>query len=97
MDVEGVKNMLVDFYDELEKKNVILMNKVFPQTRTWSDNKRNELITKMEKAFKSTIIGLIPCYCDVLQARNNFLSIAKNAHHSFLQDLREAFRKLEKM
>jgi septum site-determining protein MinD len=97
MDVEGVKNMLIEFYDELEKKSVILMNKVFPQTRMWSDKKRDELVTKLEKAFKSTIIGVIPCYCDILQTRKNLFSIVENAHHPFLQDLWEAFKKLEKM
>ena len=95
LDVGGVKNMLVEFYDEFEKKSVILMNKVFPQTRMWPDIKRNELITEMEKAFKRPIIGVIPCYCDVLGSNRDSLLIAENPDHPFLKDMQEVAKRLE--
>ena len=95
LDIEGVKNMLVEFYDEFEKKSGILMNKVFPQTRMWSDNERNELITKMQRVFKRPIIGVIPCYCDVLEANRDSPLIAENPSHPFLKDLQEVGKKLE--
>jgi len=97
LDVEGVKNMLVEFYDEFEKKSVILMNKAFPQTRMWSDNERNGLITKMEKDFKRPVIGVIPCYCDVLEATRDSLLVVENPDHPFLKDLQEVAMKLELM
>jgi septum site-determining protein MinD len=95
LDIEGVKNMLVEFYDAFEKKSVILMNKVFPQTRMWTDNERNGLITKMEKALKRPIIGIIPCYCDVLEANRDSLLIVENPSHPFLKDLQAVTEKLE--
>ena len=95
LDVVGVKNMLVEFYDEFEKKSVILMNKVFPQTRMWSEDKRTGLITKMEKIFQRPIIGVIACYCDVLEANRNSLLMAENPNHPFLKDLEEVAKKLE--
>jgi MinD-like ATPase involved in chromosome partitioning or flagellar assembly len=97
LDVKGVKNMLVEFYDEFEKKSAILINKVFPQTRMWSINEQNELITKMEKAFNRPIIGIIPCYCDVLEANSDSLLISNNSGHLFLEDLQEVAKKLERM
>ena len=95
LDIEGVKNMLVEFYDEFEKKSVVLMNKVFPQTRMWSEDKRTGLLAKMEKIFQRPIIGMIPCYCDVLEANRNSLLMAENPNHPFLKDLEEVAKKLE--
>lgn len=95
LDVEGVKNMLVEFYDEFEKKSVILMNKVFPQARMWLGNERKESITKLEKAFKRPIIGVIPCYCDVLEVNRATLLAVANPDHPFVKDLQEVARKLE--
>ncbi len=96
VDVEGVRNMLVEFYDEFEKKSVILLNKVFPETRMWSEIERSELI-KMEKAFRRSIIGVIPCYCDVLEAKRESFLVFENPSHPFLKDLQEVTKKLEKI
>jgi len=95
LDVEGVKNMLTEFYDEFEKKSVILMNKVFPQTRIWSDDKRSELVSQMEKFFVRPVVGVIPCYCDVLESKRASLLVVENPGHPFLEDLKEVMKKLE--
>jgi septum site-determining protein MinD len=97
LDIEGVRNMLMEIYNELEKNSVILMNKIFPQTRMWSNNKRDVLVSEMKKTFERPIIGVIPCYCDVLEAQSSSLLIAENPSHPFLQDLHEAVKKLEKI
>jgi MinD-like ATPase involved in chromosome partitioning or flagellar assembly len=97
VDIKGVKNMLEGFYDEFEKKAVILMNKVFPQTRMWSETKRNELADQMEKEFKHTVIGTIPCYCDVLEANRGSFLVVEQPYHPFLKDLQEVAKKLENM
>jgi MinD-like ATPase involved in chromosome partitioning or flagellar assembly len=95
VDVEGVKGMLTEFYDEFEKKSVILMNKVFPQTRIWSDDKRSELVNRMEKFFCRPVVGVIPCYCDVLESKRASLLVVENPGHPFLEDLKEVMKKLE--
>jgi len=97
LDIRGVKNMLVEFYDEFEKKSVILMNKVFPQTRMWSEDELNGLITRMEKTFKHPIIGAIPCYCSVLEANRDSLLVVENPDHPFLKDLQEVAKRLEQL
>ena len=95
VDLKGVKNMLKDFYNEFDKKSVILLNKVFPQTRMWSEAKRNELTDQMEKDFEHTVIGTIPCYCDVLEAHQGLFLVVEQLHHPFLKDLQEVAKKLE--
>jgi len=95
LDIKGVQKMLAEFYDAFEKRTVVLMNKVFPETRIWSNGRQKELITQMEKAFKRPIIGVIPCYCDVLQAKRSSLLAIKKSDHPFLRNLQEAAKKLE--
>jgi MinD-like ATPase involved in chromosome partitioning or flagellar assembly len=97
LDIEGVKNMVAEFYDEFEKRVVIVMNKVIPQTRIWSNSEKSELLSQMEKALKHPIIGAIPCYCDVLEAnRASPLGVDK-PNHTFLKDLQEVAEKLEQV
>lgn len=97
VDIKGVKNMLTEFYDEFEKKAVILINKAYPQTRIWSESKRNELADQMENVFGHTVICIIPCYCDVLDANTGSFLVETHPYHSFFKDLQEVTKKLEKM
>lgn len=95
LDIEGVKNMLAEFYDEFEKRAVIVMNKVFPQTRIWSNSRQNELVSQMEKPLERPIIGVIPCYCDILEADRASLLVIEKPDHPFVKDLQEVAKKLE--
>jgi MinD-like ATPase involved in chromosome partitioning or flagellar assembly len=95
LDIKGVQKMLAEFYDEFEKRTIVLMNKAFPQTQNWSNKKQKELINQMEKALKHPIIGVIPCYCDVLQAKRASLLAIEKPNHPFLRNLQEVAKKLE--
>lgn len=97
LDMKGVKNMLVELYDVFDKKTVILINKVFPETRAWSSEKQREMTGVMERMLKHSVVNVIPCYCDVLQAdRASFLAIDK-PFHPFLKDLAVVAEKLEEV
>jgi MinD-like ATPase involved in chromosome partitioning or flagellar assembly len=95
LDIEGVQKMLAEFYDDFEKRVVVLMNKVFPQTQVWSNGRQKELISQMETSLKHPIIGVIPCYCDVLQSKRTSLLTVERPDHPFLKDLQEVVKKLE--
>lgn len=95
VDIEGVKNMLTEFYEEFEKKAVILINKTFPQTRFWSESERNNLVDQMETALGHKVIGTIPCYCDVLETNSGSFLVVEQPHHPFVKDLQEVAKKLE--
>jgi len=95
LDIKGVQKMLTEFYDAFEKRTVVLMNKVFPETRIWSNKRQEELISQMEKALKRPIIGVIPCYCDVLQAERSSILAIEKPGHPFLRNFQEVARKLE--
>jgi len=97
LDLKGVRNMLSEFYDAFEKRSVVLMNKVFPQTQMWSNGRQKELIAQMEKALKHPIIGVIPCYCDMLEANRASILAIEKPDHPFLRNLQEVAEKLEQI
>ena len=95
LDLKGVEDMLVELYDAFAKKTVVLVNKVFPETRIWSSARQKNLIRRMEKRLKHSIIGVIPCYCDVLQAERTSLLAVDKPSRPFLKSLEEIAEKLE--
>ena len=97
LELKGLENMLAELYDAFAKRTVILINKVFPETRTWLGEKQKNLIIEMEKAFKHPVIGVIPCYCDVLQARRTSVLAVDKPDHPFLRNLEEVAEKLQKI
>ncbi|MCW4014761.1 MAG: ParA family protein [Candidatus Bathyarchaeota archaeon] len=97
VDIEGVKKMLSEVYDEFEKKPWVLINKAYPQTRMWSSIKRAELAGQIEKVLEHPVIGVIPCYCDVLEPKNGTFLMMGNPNHPFFNDLQEVANKLEDM
>ena len=95
LDLKGVENILTELYDALEKKTVILINKAFPETRIWPSERKKYFITQMEKTLKHPIIGVIPCYCDVLQAERTSLLAVEKSSHPFVRNLEEVAEKLK--
>ena len=95
LELKGLENMLVELYDAFAKRTVVLINKVFPETRVWSSEKQKNFTRKLEKNLKHPIIGVIPCYCDVLQAKRTSLLAVDKPYHPFLRNLKEVAEKLE--
>ncbi|MBT0160203.1 AAA family ATPase [Candidatus Bathyarchaeota archaeon A05DMB-2] len=95
LDLKGLENMLAELYDAFAKRSVVLINKVFPETRVWSSDEQTDLIGKMEKTLKHRVIGVIPCYCDVLQAKRTSLLAVDKPYHPFLRNLEEVAEKLD--
>ena len=94
LELKALRNMLVELYDAFAKRTVVLINKVFPETRAWSSEKQKNLISKMEKVLKHPVIGVVPCYCDVLQAKRTSLLAVDMPFHPFLRNLEEVAEKL---
>jgi septum site-determining protein MinD len=95
LELKGLENMLAELYDALSKRTVVLINKVFPETRVWSSDEQKNLIGRMEKLLKHPVISIIPCYCDVLQAKRTSLLAVDKPYHPFLRNLEEVAQKLE--
>jgi MinD-like ATPase involved in chromosome partitioning or flagellar assembly len=95
LDMKDVENMLAELYDALSKKTAVLVNKVFPETRMWSSREQKQLMRRMEKVLKHPVIGVIPCYCDVLQAKRTSLLAVEKPNHPFVRNLEEVAEKLK--
>jgi cellulose biosynthesis protein BcsQ len=95
LDLKGTEDMLVELYDALDKKTVVLVNKFSPQTRIKSNGINENLANKLERIFKHPVIGVIPCYCDVLQTERTTLLAVEKPNHPFVLNLEEVAEKLE--
>ena len=87
IDNSGSKNLIENLYMELDKKPVILINKIFPQTNQAAKNTEKEVINKIERQLKSPIVASILCYCDVLQAKRTSILAIEKPNHPFIKDL----------
>jgi MinD-like ATPase involved in chromosome partitioning or flagellar assembly len=97
LDLKGVENMLIELYDAFAKRTVVLINKAFAETQIWSIERQRDLICEMERVLKHPIIGMIPCYCDVLQAKRASLLAVDMPYHPFLRNLEQVAETLEQV
>jgi len=94
LDLKGTENMLVDLFGALDKKPVILVNKFSPEARIKSSKINEKIISKLEKTLKHPVIGVIPCYCDVLQTERTTLLAIEKPNHPFIKDLEKVAAEL---
>lgn len=89
LEIEGIRNMLKEFNDIFKNKTYILLNKVFPETDYWPDNKQKDFANNFSKKYKYPVVGVIPCYCDVLNANRSQLLTFEKPNHPFSKKLEE--------
>jgi MinD-like ATPase involved in chromosome partitioning or flagellar assembly len=97
LDLKGTRNMLFDLYDPLERKTVVLVNKYSPETRLFKDERPENTVSRVEENLKHPVIGVIPCFCDVLQQERSAIMAVKDPTHQFVRNLEEVADNLRKM
>ena len=93
MDIEGTKKMITDIYQELAKfgsKYFIILNKVpgaspVDEVRWGVDEKAFE--SQLEKDIGTSIVGSIPCFCDIQFSKHEFLYAINQPDHPFSKNL----------
>ncbi len=96
LDLLGTKSLLLELYDAFDRKTAILLNKVFPKSCTWGAEEKANLIAEMEGTFGRSVVGAIPCYCDVLKSDRSRILALEQPNHSFIKDLDETRSTLDK-
>ena len=97
-DLEGINNLIKGVYELLEKNVSILVNRVAPVIVT--TNKEDRVRKWLEEKYKLNVIGLIPCYCEVLDFGGKIFEepssvfIMEQPEHPFAEAIREITRKL---
>jgi len=85
-DVDGTRRMLRELYDLFEKKTEIVLNKVLdPSIRT----DKEEAKAKLKEVYQVPLLGIVPCYCDVLRAEGGVVFAQDKPDHPFTKILNE--------
>jgi len=91
-DVDGTKRMLKELYNLFEKKTGLVLNKVLDATTT---SKKTELAAKIKTNYQVPMLGVVPCFCEILRAEGNLIFVQDKPDHPFTKILAEMARKIE--
>jgi septum site-determining protein MinD len=93
-DVDGTRRMLRELYDLFEKKTEIILNKVFDIS---SRSHKEEVQTKIKDVYQAPLLGVIPCFCDVLKAEGGIIFAEEKPDHPFTKILNEMANEIDHM
>lgn len=91
-DVDGTKRMLQELYNLFEKKTGLVLNKVLDASAT---AKKAEMSSKIKTTYHVPMLGIVPCFCEVLRAEGNYIFAQDKPDHPFTKILAEMARKIE--
>jgi septum site-determining protein MinD len=92
-DVDGTKRMLRELYDLFEKKTEILLNKVLSDLSSRSMKK--EMQAKLKDMYQAPVIGIVPCFCDILKAEGGTIFASERPSHPFVRILDEIATRID--
>ncbi|MCL2135652.1 MAG: ParA family protein [Candidatus Bathyarchaeota archaeon] len=93
-DVNGTKRMLNDFYDVMfENKTGLVLNKVIDPAKYGTE----ELAQKVKEEYKVPLLCVIPCFCEVTQAKGQYLFPQDKPNHQFTNILTKMATSIENM
>jgi septum site-determining protein MinD len=91
-DVDGTKRMLKELYNLFEKKTGLVLNKVLDASAT---SKKAELAAKVKTNYNVPMLGVLPCFCEILRAEGNLIFVQDKPDHPFTKILAEMAKKIE--
>ncbi len=91
-DVDGTRRMLRELYDLFEKKTEIVLNKVLDASLK---SNKEETKAKMKEIYQVPLLGIVPCFCDVLKAEGGIVFAQDKPDHPFTKILDEMSTKIE--
>jgi MinD-like ATPase involved in chromosome partitioning or flagellar assembly len=91
-DVDGTKRMLKELYNLFEKKTGLVLNKVIDPSAT---AKKTEISNNIKIGYQVPLLGLVPCFCEILRAEGNLIFVQDKPDHPFTKIVGEMARKIE--
>jgi len=91
-DVNGTRRMLRELYNLFEKKTGLVINKVLEST---SKSKKDEMDQKIQSVYQVPMLGLVPCFCEVLRAEGNLIFAQDKPNHPFTRIMDDMARRIE--
>ena len=92
-DIDGTKRMLRELYDLFEKKTGIVLNKVLEASKS----SKEEMRTKVKDVYQVPLLGIVPCFCDILKAGGVIIFTSEKPEHPFTKILDEVTDEIVKM
>ncbi|MCJ7718841.1 AAA family ATPase [Candidatus Bathyarchaeota archaeon] len=85
---EGTRLMLREFYDLFEKKTSIVLNKVPTKGQSLTDVEMSKRV-EYENLYKLPVLGVMPCFCELLEAGLDPSFLQKKPRHLYVKILGE--------
>ena len=96
-DFDGTLNILNGLYTPLDKGTYLLFNKVVPPL--FKEPRYSQMKETISEMFggKTTILGYVPCYCDIPLGMGSEIHALTNSDLAFVTGLKEVARKIEEL
>ena len=91
-DVDGTRRMLEELYNLFEKKTALVLNKVLDST---TKSKKDEMQKNVKSVYQVPLLGVIPCFCDVLRAEGSVIFVQDKPEHPFAKILGEMANRID--
>jgi MinD-like ATPase involved in chromosome partitioning or flagellar assembly len=91
-DVDGTRRMLRELYNLFEKKPGLVLNKVLDPA---SKSKTGEITSKVKTVYQVPLLGMVPCFCEILRAEGNLIFVEDKPDHPFTKILDEMAKKID--
>lgn len=91
-DVDGTKRMLAELYNLFEKKTGLVLNKVLDPSAT---SRKAEIAAKIKNDYQVPLLGIMPCFCEVLRGEGNFIFVQDKTDHPFTKIIAEMAKKID--
>jgi septum site-determining protein MinD len=85
-DVDGTRRMLRELYDLFEKKTEVVLNKVLDVS---SKTSKDDIQTKLKDIYQVPLLGIVPCFCDILKAQGGTIFAQEKPDHPFTRILND--------
>ncbi len=91
-DVDGTKRMLNELYSLFEKKTGLVINKVLD---AGSKTKQEEMDNKAKTVYQVPLLGLVPCFCEILRAEGSLIFVRDKPDHPFTRILADIAKRID--
>lgn len=91
-DVNGTSRMLKELYSLFEKKTGLVLNKVL-DTALLSN--KAEMKARVKNIYQVPMLGLVPCFCEVLRAEGSLIFAQEKPNHPFTKILNDIAKKID--
>ena len=91
-DVDGTRRMLRELYNLFEKKTGLVLNKVLDPA---SKSKTGEVTSKVKTVYQVPLLGMVPCFCEILRAEGNLIFVEEKPDHPFTKIIDEMAKKID--